>query len=122
MKTLIILISVLSMAISSSCLYITWELSTWTVNYDSYCKQSDDTHEQQQLSMELQSALCNDVNDSVQRLDPLEDKVSNVEERLNNLQSQMMGAFDLLVSFQERLDGIDEAIAYLLENIPEKNK
>lgn len=123
MKTLIILISVLSMAISSSCLYITWELSTWTVNYDAYCKQSDDTFEQQQVLMESQSEVCKDVNDSVQRLDPLEDKVSDVEERLNNLEQSLGAAFELLQYHEEkRLDVIDKHIAYLFENIPEKNK
>ena len=83
MKTLIIFMSVLSMTLSAACLFLTWELGKWTVNYESYCQLTDRTHEQQQLSMELESALCNNVNDSVQRLDPLESKVTEAEERLS---------------------------------------
>ena len=83
MKTLIIFMSVLSMTLSSSCLFLTWELGKWTVNYDEYCKLTYDTHEQQQVLMDLQSEVCKDVNDSVQRLDPLESKVTEAEERLS---------------------------------------
>lgn len=126
MKTLIIfmsVLSILSMAISSSCLYLTWELGKWTVNYDEYCKLTYDTHEQQQSLMELQSALSEDVNDSVLRLDPLEHKVSDVEERLNHLEQNLGVAFEQLQFHEEkRLDVIDKHIAYLFENIPEKNK
>ena len=120
MKTLIILISVLSMAISSSCLYITWELSTWTVNYDAYCKQSDDTFEQQQSLMELQSEVCKDVNDSVQRLDPLEHKVAEAEERLSVVEQNLRAAFEMLERQEKHLDEAVKSTARLLESSPRK--
>ena len=120
MKTPIIFMSVLSMTLSSSCLFLTWELGKWTVNYDVYCKQSDDTHEQQQVLMDLQSEVCKDVNDSVQRLDPLEDKVSDVEERLNNLEQSLGAAFEMLERQEKHLDEAVKSTAHLLESSPRK--
>ena len=115
--------SVLSMTLSAACLYTTWELGKWTVNYNEYCKLTYDTHEQQQSLMEFQSEVCGQVGDSVQRLDPLESKVSDVEERLNNLEQSLGAAFELLQYHEEkRLDVIDKAIGDLFENIQEKNK
>ena len=96
MKTLIILISVLSMTLSAACLYTTWELGKWTVNYDSYCQLTDRTHEQQQVLMGLQGDLCDQVGDSVQRFDPLESKVTEAEERLSVVEQNLKAAFEML--------------------------
>jgi len=98
MKTLIIFMSVLSMALSAACLFLTWELGNWTVNYLYYCKLADDTFEQQQVLMELQDALCKDVNDSVQRFDSLESKFTEAEERLSNVEQNLRAAFEMLES------------------------
>ena len=120
MKTPIILMSVLSMTLSSSCLFLTWELGKWTVNYDEYCKLTYDTHEQQQISMELQSEVCKDVNDSVQRLDPLEDKVAEAEERLSVVEQNLRAAFEMLERQEKHLDEAVKSTARLLESSPRK--
>ena len=120
MKTPIILMSVLSMTLSSSCLFLTWELGKWTVNYDVYCKQSDDTFEQQQVLMELQSEVCKDVNDSVQRLDPLEHKVAEAEERLSVVEQNLRAAFEMLERQEKHLDEAVKSTAHLLESSPRK--
>jgi len=98
MKTLIIFISLFSLTVSAACLHITWELSTWTVNYDSYCQQTDDVHEQQQVLMGLQGGLCDNVNDSLTRLDRLESKFTEAEERLSNVEQNLRAAFEMLES------------------------
>jgi len=71
---------------------------------------------------ELQNELCKNVNYSLEHLDPLESKVSDVEQRLSNFEQGMQGLFDVLISYQGRLDEIDKSTAYLFENIPEKNQ
>jgi len=103
MKTLIIFMSVLSMALSAACLFLTWELGNWTVNYLDYCKLTYDTFEQQQALMELQDALCKDVNDSVQRFDSLESKVTEEEERLSVVEQNLRAAFEMLESQEDSL-------------------
>lgn len=120
MKTPIILMSVLSMTLSSSCLFLTWELGKWTVNYDVYCKQSDDTFEQQQVLMGLQSEVCDQVGDSVQRLDPLEHKVAEAEERLSVVEQNLRAAFEMLERQEKHLDEAVKSTARLLESSPRK--
>jgi hypothetical protein len=98
MKTLIIFMSVLSMTLSAACLYLTWELGNWTVNYLDYCQLTDRTHEQQQVLMGLQDDLCINVNDRLARLDPLESKVTEAEERLSVVEQNLNAAFEMLES------------------------
>jgi len=98
MKTLIIFMSVLSMTLSAACLYTTWELGNWTVNYLDYCRLTDDTFEQQQILMGVQGDLCDQVGDSVQRFDSLESKVTEAEERLSVVEQNLKAAFEMLES------------------------
>jgi len=98
MKTLIIFMSVLSMTLSAACLYLTWELGNWTVNYLDYCRLTDDTFEQQQILMGVQGDFCDNVNDSLTRLDRLESKFTEAEERLSNVEQNLRAAFEMLES------------------------
>ena len=122
MKTLIIFISLFSMTLSAACLFLTWELGKWTVNYDSYCQLTDRTHEQQQVLMGLQGDLCDQVGDSVQRFDPLESKVTEAEERLSVVEQNLKAAFEMLERQEKHLDEAGKSTAHLLESSPEKNK
>ena len=122
MKTLIIFISLFSMTLSAACLFLTWELGKWTVNYDSYCQLTDRTHEQQQVLMGLQGDLCDQVGDSVQRFDPLESKVTEAEERLSVVEQNLKAAFEMLERQEKHLDEAGKFTAHLLESSPEKNK
>jgi len=84
------------MTLSAACLYLTWELGNWTVNYLDYCRLTDDTFEQQQVLMGLQGGLCDNVNDSLTRLDRLESKFTEAEERLSNVEQNLRAAFEML--------------------------
>lgn len=90
------------------------------MNYDSYCKQSDDTYEQQQVLMDLQSKVCDQVRDSVQRLDPLENKATEAEERLSVVEQNLKAAFEMLERQKKHLDEAVKSTAHLLESSPRK--
>jgi hypothetical protein len=76
-----------------------------------------------QVAMQLSvNGLIESSNYCLLHLEPVESKVPQLESNLSDLKEGLGGAFDLLVSFQERLDGIDEAVNYLFDNALEKKK
>jgi hypothetical protein len=115
MKTLII--SLLSITVSVTCLVYTWRSDASNKKRFALMQEMSDKQDAMQANL---NGVIDSSNYSLLHLEPLESKMPTIEGDVSNLQSQMMGAFDVLVSFQERLDGIDEAIAYLFDNALEK--
>ena len=115
MKTLII--SLLSMTVSVTCLVYTWRSDASNKKCFNMMQEMSDKQEAMQLSV---NGLIESSNYSLLHLEPLESKMPTIEGDVSNLQSGLMGAYDVLVSFQERLDGIDEAVNYLFDNALEK--
>ena len=115
MKTLII--SLLSITVSVTCLVYTWRSDA--SNKKLFVMMQEMSDKQQAMHFSV-NGLIESSNYSLLHLEPLESKMPTIEGDVSNLQSGLMGAYDVLVSFQERLDGIDEAIAYLFDNALEK--
>ena len=119
MKTLII--SLLSMTVSVTCLVYTWRSDASNKKLFVMMQEMSDKQEAMQDAMQANlNGVIDSSNYSLLHLEPLESKVPTIEGDVSNLQSGLMGAYDVLVSFQERLDGIDEAVNYLFDNALEK--
>ena len=115
MKTLII--SLLSMTVSVTCLVYTWRSDASNKKRFALMQKMSDKQQAMHFSV---NGLIESSNYSLLHLEPLESKMPTIEGDVSNLQSGLMGAYDVLVSFQERLDGIDEAVNYLFDNALEK--
>lgn len=115
MKTLII--SLLSMTVSVTCLVYTWRSDA--SNKKLFVMMQEISDKQQAMHFSV-NGLIESSNYSLLHLEPLESKMPTIEGDVSNLQSGLMGAYDVLVSFQERLEGIDEAVNYLFDNALEK--
>ena len=115
MKTLII--SLLSMTVSVTCLVYTWRSDASNKKHFALMQEMSDKQDAMQANL---NGVIDSSNYSLLHLEPLESKMPTIEGDVSNLQSGLMGAYDVLVSFQERLDGIDEAVNYLFDNALEK--
>ena len=115
MKTLII--SLLSMTVSVTCLVYTWRSDASNKKRFALMQEMSDKQDAMQANL---NGVIESSNYSLLHLEPLESKMPTIEGDVSNLQSGLMGAYDVLVSFQERLDGIDEAVNYLFDNALEK--
>ena len=115
MKTLII--SLLSMTVSVTCLVYTWRSDASNKKRFALMQEMSDKQDAMQANL---NGVIDSSNYSLLHLEPLESKMPTIEGDVSNLQSGLMGAYDVLVSFQERLDGIDEAVNYLFDNALEK--
>ena len=115
MKTLII--SLLSITVSVTCLVYTWRSDASNKKLFVMMQEMSDKQEATQANL---SGLIESSNYCLLNLEPLESKMPAIEGDVSNLQSGLMGAYDVLVSFQERLEGIDDAVNYLFDNALEK--
>lgn len=115
MKTLII--SLLSITVSVTCLVYTWRSDASNKKCFNMMQEMSDKQEAMQLSV---NGLIESSNYSLLHLEPLESKMPAIEGDVSNLQEGLASAFGLLVSFQERLDGIDDAVNYLFDNALKK--
>jgi tetrahydromethanopterin S-methyltransferase subunit B len=68
------------------------------------------------------NGLIESSNYSLLHLDPLESKIPCLESNLSDLQKGLAGSYEVLESYQGRLDEIDKSINYLLEDTLEKKK
>lgn len=115
MKTLII--SLLSMTVSVTCLVYTWRSDASSKKHFALMQEMSDKQDAMQANL---NGLIESSNYSLLHLEPLESKMPAIEGDVSNLQEGLGGAYDVLVSFQERLDGIDDAVNYLFDNALEK--
>ena len=115
MKTLII--SLLSITVSVTCLVYTWRSDASNKKHFALMQKMSDKQQAMHFSV---NGLIESSNYCLLNLEPLESKMPTIEGDVSNLQSGLMGAYDVLVSFQERLEGIDDAVNYLFDNALEK--
>lgn len=115
MKTLII--SLLSMTVSVTCLFYTWRSDASNKKCFNMMQEMSDKQDAMQANL---NGVIESSNYCLLHLEPVESKVPAIEGDVSNLQEGLSGAYDVLIGHQDRVDEIDKAINYLFENIPEK--
>ena len=115
MKTLIV--SLLSMTVSVTCLVYTWRSDASNKKCFNMMQEMSDKQEAMQLSV---NGLIESSNYCLLHLEPVESKVPQLESNLSDLQKGLKMALDASIRHQNRLDGTDRAITYLMKNMQEK--
>ena len=100
------------MTVSVTCLVYTWRSDASNKKRFALMQEMSDKQDAMQANL---NGVIDSSNYSLLHLEPLESKMPTIEGDVSNLQEGLGGAYDVLVSFQERLEGIDEAVNYLFD-------